>query len=109
MLWPGEFVNVRIQVRRQKGALTVPSAAVQRGSDGLFVYVVKPDSTVEARPVKMGADTGELALINSGIQAGEQVVIAGQYRLQPGARIRANAAPGQPSATAQEQAAAQSS
>lgn len=109
MLWPGGFVNVRIQVRRERDALTVPSAAVQRGGDGLFVYVVTPDSTVEPRPVKIGADTGEFALIDSGIQPGEQIVVAGQYRLQPGARIRANAAPGQPSATAQEQAAAQSS
>ena len=102
-------MNVRIQVRRERDALTVPSAAVQRGGDGLFVYVVTPDSTVEPRPVKIGTDTGEFALIDSGIQPGEQIVVAGQYRLQPGARIRANAAPGQPSATAQEQAAAQSS
>ena len=105
LLWPGEFVNVRIEVRQQDNALTVPSAAVQHSGDGLFVYVVKPDSTVEARPVKISADTGEFALIDSGIQAGEQVVVAGQYRLQPGARIRANDAPSQPSATAEEQTA----
>ena len=106
LLWPGEFVNVRIEVRQQNNALTVPSAAVQHGGDGLFVYVVKPDSTVEARPVKISTDTGEFALIDSGIEAGEQVVVAGQYRLQPGARIRTNDATGQPSATAAEQTAA---
>jgi len=106
LLWPGEFVIVRIEVRQQDNALTVPSAAVQHSGDGLFVYVVKPDSTVEARPVKISADTGEFALIDSGIQAGEQVVVAGQYRLQPGARIRTNDATGQPSATAAEQTAA---
>jgi len=108
VLWPGEFVNARIEVRQQNNALTVPSAAVQRSGDGLFVYVVKPDSTVEARPVKVGVDTGEFALIDSGVQAGEQVVVAGQYRLQPGARIRANDPPGHPSATADGKTAAQS-
>jgi multidrug efflux system membrane fusion protein len=88
LLWPGEFVNVRILVSMRNNALTVPSAAVQRGTDGLFVYVVKPDATVEARPVKVGADTGAFAIVESGIRAGEQVVTNGQYRLQPGARIR---------------------
>jgi len=88
LLWPGEFVNVRILVSMRSNALTVPSAAVQRGTDGLFVYVVKPDTTVEARPVKVGADTGEFTVVDSGLRAGEQVVVDGQYRLQPGARIR---------------------
>lgn len=88
LLWPGEFVNVRILVSMRNNALTVPSAAVQRSTDGLFVYVVKPDSTVEARPVKIGADTGAFAIVESGIRAGEQVVTNGQYRLQPGTRIR---------------------
>jgi multidrug efflux system membrane fusion protein len=88
LLWPGEFVNVRILVSTRTNALTVPSAAVQRGTDGLFVYVVKPDATVEARPVKVGADTGALAVVDSGLRAGEQVVVDGQYRLQPGVRIQ---------------------
>jgi membrane fusion protein, multidrug efflux system len=96
LLWPGEFVNVRILVSMRNNALTVPSAAVQRGTDGLFVYVVKPDATVEARPVKVGADTGAFAIVESGIRAGEQVVTNGQYRLQPGARIRPKPAEGAP-------------
>jgi len=88
LLWPGEFVNVRVLVRTQSNVLTVPSAAVQRGGDGLFVYVVKPDATAEARPVKIGADTGEFAVVDRGLRAGEQVVVDGQYRLQPGARTQ---------------------
>ena len=87
-LWPGEFVNVRILMQTQGNALTVPSAAVQHGIDGLFVYVVTPDETVEARPVKVGTDTGEFAVVESGLHIGEQVVVKGQYRLQPGARIK---------------------
>jgi multidrug efflux system membrane fusion protein len=87
-LWPGEFVNVRILMQTRGNALTVPSAAVQHGNDGLFVYVVKPDETVEARPVKVGTDTGEFAVVESGLHIGEQVVVNGQYRLQPGARIK---------------------
>jgi membrane fusion protein, multidrug efflux system len=94
LLWPGEFVNVRMLLRTEGNALTVPSPAVQRGNEGLFVYVVKPDATVEARPVKVGADTGEFAIVDGGLSAGEQVVVNGQYRLQPGARVK----PG-PSAT----------
>ena len=89
-LWPGEFVNVRILMQTQGNALTVPSAAVQHGNDGLFVYVVKPDETVEVRPVKVGTDTGEFAVVESGLHIGEQVVVNGQYRLQPGARIKSN-------------------
>jgi multidrug efflux system membrane fusion protein len=88
LLWPGQFVNVRILLRTEDDVLTVPSVAVQRGNNGLFVYVVKPDTTVEARPVKVAADTGEFAVVDNGLQAGEQVVVDGQYRLQPGARVR---------------------
>jgi membrane fusion protein, multidrug efflux system len=89
LLWPGEFVTVRILVRQENNAVTVPSGAVQHSSDGLFVYVAKPDGTVESRAVTIGLDNGQLALIKDGLQAGEQVVVDGQYRLQPGARILA--------------------
>ena len=53
-LWPGQFVNARVLVRTERSALTMPTAAVQRGPNGLFAYVVKPDSTVEVRPLKVG-------------------------------------------------------
>jgi len=87
-LWPGQFVNVRVLVQQQRDALTVPSAAIQHGPDGLFAYVVKPDSTVEARPLKTGVDNEGLVVVTDGLAAGERVVTSNQYRLQPGTRVR---------------------
>lgn len=91
-LWPGEFVNARVLVQTERNALTIPSAAIQRGPDGMFTYVVKADSTVEARPLQVGAESGSLTVIANGIQDGERVVTSNQYRLQPGARVRNNPA-----------------
>ena len=90
-LWPGQFVNARLLVRTEKGALTIPAAAVQRGPDGLFTYVVKADSTVEARPLEVSQETPIVAVVQNGVRAGEQVVVTNQYRLQPGARVKVNA------------------
>jgi multidrug efflux system membrane fusion protein len=87
-LWPGEFVNARVLVRTEHNALTVPSTAIQRGPDGLFTYVVKADSTVEARPLKVGGETDTLTVITEGLKEGEQVVLSNQYRLFPGAHVR---------------------
>ena len=87
-LWPGEFVNARVLVRTEHNALTVPSNAIQRGPNGMFTYVVKADSTVEARPLQVGDETGTLTVITDGLKDGEQVVLSNQYRLQPGARVR---------------------
>jgi multidrug efflux system membrane fusion protein len=98
-LWPGEFVNARVLVRTVHDALIVPSAAIQRGPDGLFAYVVKRDSTVEARPLRVGGESGALTMITNGLREGERVVTSNQYRLQPGAYVRdvtAAAAPGTP-------------
>jgi len=86
-LWPGAYVNVQIVKEVQRNALVVPSLAIQRGPSGLYCFVVKPDNTVEMRPVKVGEDTGTSAVILSGLQAGDSVVTAGQYRLQPGSRV----------------------
>jgi membrane fusion protein, multidrug efflux system len=87
-LWPGEFVNARVLVRTERQALTVPSVAIQRGPNGMFTYVVKADSTVEARPLKVGDESDTLTIITDGLKEGEQVVLNNQYRLQPGARVR---------------------
>jgi multidrug efflux system membrane fusion protein len=87
-LWPGQFVNVRVLAREQKDVLTVPSAAIQHGPDGLFTYVVKADSTVEVRPLKTGADSEGVVIVTDGLSAGERVVITNQYRLQPGSHVR---------------------
>lgn len=90
-LWPGEFINARVLVRTDRNVLTVPSSAIQRGPNGMFTYVVKSDSTVEARPLKVGDESAALTVITDGLKDGEEVVISNQYRLQPGARIRSTA------------------
>lgn len=102
-LWPGQFVNVRVLIQQQKDVLTLPSAAIQHGPDGLFTYVVKPDSTVEVRALKVGEDSDGMVIVTDGLSAGERVVTSNQYRLQPGARVRLQAA--EPAKIAQRSAA----
>jgi multidrug efflux system membrane fusion protein len=91
-LWPGEFVNARVLVRTRPATLTIPSAAVQRGPDGVFAYVVKPDSTVEMRPLQTGEDTGGVIIVEKGLQEGERVTTSNQYRLRPNTRVEIVAA-----------------
>jgi multidrug efflux system membrane fusion protein len=91
-LWPGEFINARVLVRTERNALTVPSNAIQRGPNGMFTYVVKADSTVEVRPLKVGDESGTLTVVTDGLKDGEQVVLSNQYRLQPGAKVHSVAA-----------------
>ncbi|WP_262268827.1 efflux RND transporter periplasmic adaptor subunit [Microvirga yunnanensis] len=86
-LWPGQSVDTRLRVNVMKNVLSVPDTAVQRGPQGLLAYVVKPDNTVEPRPLKVGPITKGQAVIEEGLKAGEQVVTAGHYRLSPGARV----------------------
>jgi multidrug efflux system membrane fusion protein len=98
-LWPGQFVNVALTLTRQTGALVVPSQAVQSGQKGQYVFVVKADQTVEARPVVPGAPDGRDVVITSGLRAGEQVVTDGQLRLTPGAKVDVKpSAPAEPAA-----------
>lgn len=87
-LWPGQFVNVRVQVNTIPHALTVPVAAVQHGPDGLFVYVVKPDQTVDQANVKVGHEDDKIAVVTDGLSASQAVVVNGQARLSPGTKIR---------------------
>ena len=89
-LWPGEFLNIRLLARTEQNVVTAPSGALQRGPDGYYNYDVKPDSTVEARPLKVGHVSDGAAIVADGLAAGEKVVTTGQYRLQPGARVAAN-------------------
>lgn len=86
-LWPGDFVNVKLLVGTEKGALTVPSAAIQRGPDGQFVYVVKPGATVAIRQVSLDRFERNVAAIRADLPPGTLVVTAGQYRLQSGAKV----------------------
>ncbi len=91
-LWPGQYVNARVLVRTERNALTLPTAAVQLGPDGPFTYVVKSDSTVEVRPLKIGAESGGMTVVTAGLAFNERVVTSNQYRLQPGAHVRATTA-----------------
>ena len=100
-LWPGQFVNARLLIETQHNVLTIPSPAVQRGPNGLYAYVVKSDSTVEMRALKLEQFDDGQAIIENGLQPGERVVTDGQYRLQPGARVQSsitNVASGQTAA-----------
>jgi len=86
-LWPGQFVNVAVTLVTRPNAIVVPNEAVQSGQEGSFVYVVKPDLTVEARPIKEGEVAGDETVVVSGLRPGEKVVTDGQLQLVPGARI----------------------
>ncbi len=83
-LWPGQFVDVVLTLAQQPKAIVVPSQAIQNGQTGQFVLVIKPDMTVEARPVTLDRSTDGQAVIAKGLAAGEQVVTDGQLRLVPG-------------------------
>ncbi len=87
-LWPGQFVNVRLRLAVRAGATVVPASVIQRGPTGTYAYAIKSDETVELRPVKVSQFEDGLALIEEGLAAGERVVVDGQYRLQPGARVK---------------------
>lgn len=86
-LWPGQFVNVSLKLYDEKGALVVPSLAVQTGPQGEYVFVLKSDSTVEVRKVTLGRTEDDLAVIEHGLAEGERVVTHGQLRLAPGAKV----------------------
>ena len=88
-LWPGQFVNARLQVGEVKDGQTVASRVIQRGPKGFFVFVIKPDNTVEARPVETGQEDRGQILVVKGLNAGERVVIDGQLRLQSGSTVQA--------------------
>jgi membrane fusion protein, multidrug efflux system len=86
-LWPGQFVNVVMTLTRERGAVVVPSQAVQAGQSGPYVFVVKPDLSVESRPVIVGRTVGGEAVIARGVRSGERVVTDGHLRLVPGSIV----------------------
>jgi multidrug efflux system membrane fusion protein len=88
-LWPGQFINAHLQLGTAKNAVTIPPEAIEHGPDGLFVYVVKPDSPAAVQPVSIGYQTSALAVATSGLNGGETVVVDGQSRLQAGTRVSA--------------------
>lgn len=87
VLWPGQFVHVQTKVGVDRGALLVPSAAVQNGQNGPQIFIVKSDRTVEIRPVKVLRSSGDFTLVAEGVRLGETVITDGQLRLVPGAKV----------------------
>jgi multidrug efflux system membrane fusion protein len=87
-LWPGQFVNARLLVSTEKGALTVPSPAVQLGPNGSFVYKVQQDHTAQMQPVTVSMTEGNFSVITQGLNEGDTVVVDGQSRLQPGSKVQ---------------------
>ena len=86
-LWPGQFVNVVVTLTTDQAAIVVPSVAVQTGPQGQYVYVVKPDQTVDLRPIEVVRTDGADTVIKSGLKIGEIVVTDGHLRLVPGSPI----------------------
>ncbi len=93
-LWPGQFVHARLRLEIRPNVVTLPSTAVQRGSNGLYVYVVQPDSTASVRLIEASQDDGGVAIVTKGLDGGESVVAAGQSRLADGTRVAATAKAG---------------
>ena len=100
-LWPGQFVNVTLTLGNQENAIVVPSVAIQIGPNGPYVFVIRPDSTVELRLVKPDRMVGDKTVVAQGIAAGERVVVDGQLRLGNGTRVTVQAPKPQPTPVAE--------
>src|SRR5208282_2942584 len=105
-LWPGEFVHIRILITTQKDAVTIPPVAVQRGPDGFYVWVIKPDNTAEQRAIDAQIVSDDTAIAAKGLSPGERVVVNGQSRLDVGSHVEIRPSSAQPNAqpSAQQQA-----
>jgi len=98
--WPGQFVNVRLVLATQKGAVLIPNQATQISQKGPFVYVVKPDNTADLRLVTLGQRQGENVVITQGVAAGESVIVAGQMTVAPNGKVHVDTAGAGPAAGA---------
>ena len=87
LLWPGQFVNARLTLEKLTGVTTIPVEAIQRGTDGRSVFIVKADGTVEQRPIQIGTVSEGVAVVTKGVADGETVVTSGQYRLETGSKV----------------------
>ncbi len=87
-LWPGQFARLTLGLTTVKNALVVPNEAVQTGQDGQYLFIVKPNSTVEQRPVTVGSRVGQDVVIEQGVKVGETIVTEGQLRLEAGTRVQ---------------------
>jgi multidrug efflux system membrane fusion protein len=86
--WPGQFVDVKLVLSTEKGAVLIPNQAAQISQQGPFVYVVKADDTAELRPVKLGQRQGDEVVVTEGVAANERIVLAGQMLIRPGGKVR---------------------
>lgn len=102
-LWPNQFVNVHMLLQTLKNSTVIPSAAIQRGPEGNFVYVVKPDDTVQVQQVNIAVTQGNFSAISGGISPGNIVVTDGQDKLQAGSKVEPRAAGHKPQKTTQIQ------
>lgn len=93
-LWPGQFVNVELELERRPQAVVIDSRAIQTGPDGRYVFVIGADDTVEARPVKLAVLEDKSAIVSEGLAGGERVVVDGQLKIQPNGKVRIRATPG---------------
>ena len=96
-LWPGQFANVTVTLSTEPDAIVVPTVAVQNGQQGNYVFVVKPDMTVDLRTVVIERQAAEATVVQSGLKADEVVVTDGQLRLVPGAKVSIKTGPKGPS------------
>jgi len=88
-LWPGEFVRIRAQIDAKQNAVTIPPSALQRGPNGLYAWVIKPDNTADQRYVEATTPDSKTVIVTKGLNAGEKVVVNGAYRVQAGTRVDA--------------------
>jgi membrane fusion protein, multidrug efflux system len=95
-MWPGQFVNARLELSVRRGTVAVPAQVVQRGPDALYAYVIRQDQSVERRTIKVGPVRDGLAVIEAGLTPGERVVVDGQFKLRPGAKVVATLMPTMP-------------
>jgi len=98
--WPGQFVDVKLVLSTEKGAVLIPNEAAQISQKGPFVYVVNSDDTAELRPVTLGQRQGDQVVVTDGVAADERVVLAGQMLVRPGGKVRVAGSPAVPSSNA---------
>jgi multidrug efflux system membrane fusion protein len=91
-LWPNQFVNIHLLVETRKNSLVIPAAAVQRGPQGTYVFVVKADKTVEVRPITVAISQNNLTAVDNGLSPNETVVTDGQDKLQAGSKVEPHGA-----------------
>jgi multidrug efflux system membrane fusion protein len=100
-LWPGEYVHVDVELNVQPDALAIPTSALLASQQGDYVFVVGADKIAKVRPVSVGRPVGNLTTIDKGLAVGEQVVVDGQSRLTPNAKVDTKPAPASPTAVSQ--------